>query len=90
MKITEKEELMEIRLHELMKVAGGAADDLDDIDAALDAATNVLNDYMNSLLDKYHCGEQDYDALMAQLTAEEKDKIKELKKNIFNVIQPVA
>ena len=35
MKITEKEELMEIRLHELMKAAGGAADDLDDIDAAL-------------------------------------------------------
>ena len=86
MKFTEKEELREIRLHELMKAAGGAADDLDDIDAA----TNVLNDYMNSLLDKYHCGEQDYDALMAQLTAEEKDKIKELKKNIFNVIQPVA
>ena len=90
MKITEKEELREIRLHELMKAAGGAADDLDDIDAALDEATNVLNDYMNSLLDKYHCSEQDYDALMAQLTAEEKDKIKELKKNIFNVIQPVA
>ena len=31
-----------------------------------------------------------YDDLMAQLTAEEKDKIKELKKNIFNVIQPMA
>ena len=45
---------------------------------------------MNSLLVKYHCGEQDYDDLMAQLTAEEKDKIKELKKNIFNVIRPVA
>ena len=45
---------------------------------------------MNSLLVKYHRGEQDYGDLMAQLTAEEKDKIKELKKNIFNVIQPVA
>ena len=73
-----------------MKAAGGAVNDPADIDAALDEATNLLNAYMDSLLVKYHCVEQDYDYLMSQLTPEEKAIIKELKTNIFNVIQPVA
>ena len=84
------EALKEMKLHELMKAAGGTADDPADIDEALDEATEILNAYMSSLLVKYHCTDQDDDCLMSRLTPEEKDKIKELKTNIFNVLRPAV